>query len=102
MTLQQRRIPLPPEIGAFITLEVCESLLERPAKIDAAAVLIGETGEVHCADTARACAETDAVPALIALLSEFLVCAAPAVPRMLIDVIERGPAHPERTLASLL
>lgn len=101
-TLQRRGIPLPSEIGAFITLEVCEHLLPRPARISTRDVSINEVGEVLCASKLAAASEPDAVSALLALLGDLLVCAAPGVPNMLLDLVEHGPNEEQRSLQRLL
>lgn len=101
-TLKRRGIPLPSEIGAFITLEACEHVLDRPAVLTTQDVAISEIGEVLCADGLAAASEADAVRALMVLLGELLVCAAPGVPSMLLDLVERGPSQHSVTLAGLL
>ena len=101
-TLQRRGIPLPSEIGAFITLEVCEQLLDRPAEVSAHDVSINEVGEVLCAPKLPAAAEADAVSALLALLGDLLVCSAPGVPNMLLDLVEHGPNEAQRSMQRLL
>lgn len=101
-TLKRRGIPLPSEIGAFITLEACEQLLDRPAELSTHDVAISEIGEVLCADGLAASAEAGAVKALLNLLGDLLVCSAPGVPSMLLDLVERGPSRRDLTLAGLL
>lgn len=100
-TLQLRSIPLPSEIAAFITLEVCEGLLTRPAAIGTRDLRINEQGGVLFPEVPRAVSEAAAVDALLGLLSELLVCAGPAVPSTLLGLLERGAHDPERTLAGL-
>ena len=100
-TLQRRGIPLPSEIGAFITLETCEQLLDRPAEVSTHDVIINEVGEVLCAQKLPAAAEPEAVRALLSLLGDLLVCAAPGVPNMLLDLVEHGPNESLRSLPRL-
>jgi hypothetical protein len=101
-TLKRRGIPLPSEIGAFITLEACEHVLDRPAVLTTNDVAISEIGEVLCVDGLAPASEADAVRALLVLLGELLVCAAPGVPSMLLDLAERGPSQRQPTLSGLL
>ena len=65
-------------------------------------VAISEIGEVLCADGLAPASEAEAVRALLVLLGELLVCAAPGVPSMLLDLVERGPSQRDPTLAGLL
>ncbi|MET0386352.1 MAG: hypothetical protein ABW321_10360 [Polyangiales bacterium] len=99
--LQARGIPLPSEIAAFITLEACEHVLDRPAALGARDVVINETGEVFCPEAPPTAAEDAAVAALLGMLSDFLLSAAPGVPSMLLELIEPGPARPVRSLDEL-
>ena len=101
-TLQRRGIPLPSEIGAFITLETCEQLLDRPAEVSTHDVIINEVGEVLCAQKLPAAPEPEAVRSLLSLLGDLLVCAAPGVPNMLLDLVEHGPNESQRSLQRLL
>jgi hypothetical protein len=97
-TLQRRGIPLASEMGAFITLEVCEQIIDRPIHVSAHEVAINEIGEVLCGSQPTPTDEEDAVRSLLVLLGDLLVCAAPGVPSMLLELVERGPNAPELTL----
>ena len=100
-TLQRRGIPLPSEIGAFVVLEACEKLIGRPTLISTRDIFITESGDVECEEPKRAEREADAVSALLRVLAELLVCAAPGVPNMLLDLVEHGPNQDRLTLALL-
>lgn len=100
-TLQRRGIPLPSEIGAFVVLEACERLLGRPALLRTRDIFITEQGDVECAERPRYETEADAVTALLGVLAELLVGAAPGVPNMLLDLVEHGPNEQRLTLALL-
>lgn len=99
--LQRRGLPLPFEIGAFIALEACEQILDRPIRIDTHDIGIGDIGEVVCSVKKPSATEEQAVRALMVLLSELLVCSAPGVPAMLLELVERGPSSGEWTLDRL-
>jgi hypothetical protein len=99
--LKRRGMPLPFEIGAFIALEACEQLLDRPARIDARDIGIGDIGEVVLESNKGPASEESAVRALMVLLSELLVCSAPGVPSMLLELVESGPSGGEWTLDRL-
>jgi hypothetical protein len=99
--LKRRGLPLPFEIGAFIALEACEQILDRPVRIDAHDIGIGDIGEVVCSPPKTAATEESAVRALLVLLSELLVCSAPGVPTMLLELVERGPSSGEWKLDRL-
>jgi hypothetical protein len=99
--LKRRGLPLPFEIGAFIALEACEQILDRPVRVDAHDIGIGDIGEVVCSSKKAAATEESAVRSLLVLLSELLVCSAPGVPGMLLDLVERGPSSGEWTLDRL-
>jgi len=100
-TLQRRGIPLPSEIGAFVVLEACEKLLTRPTLISTRDIFITESGDVECEEPKRANDEAEAVSALLSVLAELLVCAAPGVPNMLLDLVEHGPNEERLSLALL-
>lgn len=90
--LKRRGLPLPFEIGAFIALEACEQIVDRPVRLDAHDIGIGDIGEVVCATQKSASTEESSVRSIMILLSELLVCSAPGVPTMLLELVERGPS----------
>lgn len=103
-TLQLRGIQLPSEIAAFITLEVCEGLIARPAAITTRELRINENGGVLFPEAPRAVSEQMAVDSLLGLLSDLLVCAGPAVPHMMVSLVEPGGQAAQghgRSLAAL-
>lgn len=99
--LRERGVPLPFEIGAFIALEVSEQMLDRPMRIDAREVGIGDVGEVLCPVRGAPVSEESAVRSLVVLLSELLVLSPPGVPAMLLELVERGPSGGQFTLDRL-
>lgn len=90
--LKRKGLPLPFEIGAFIALEACEQVLDRPVRVDAHDIGIGDIGEVVCTLKKTPAPEESSVRSLLVLLSELLVCSAPGVPTMLLELVERGPS----------
>lgn len=99
--LQRRGIPLPSEIGAFIVLEACEKLSSRPVQLSTREIFITEQGDVETAERLRAQSDAAAASALLGVLAELLVCAAPGVPAMLLDLVEHGPNERNLTLGLL-
>jgi hypothetical protein len=100
-TLQRRGIPLASEMGAFITLEVCEQIIDRPVQVTTHHVAVSEIGEVLCGSGLAPTSEQQAVRLLLVLLADLLVCAAPGVPSMLLELVERGPSEGRFTLDRL-
>ena len=100
-TLQLRGIQLPAEIAAFIALEVCECLLDRPALIRIHDLRLDEVGAVLCPAMPQAVGDAEAVDAVLAMFAELLVCAGPAVPRGMIELIERGSQNRARSVSAL-
>jgi hypothetical protein len=70
-------------------------------RVDAHDIGIGDIGEVVCASKKTAATEESAVRSLLVLLSELLVCSAPGVPGMLLELVEQGPSSGEWTLDRL-
>jgi len=99
--LKRRGLPLPFEIGAFIALEACEQILDRPVRLDAHDIGIGDIGEVVCEAKKTVATEESSVRSIMVLLSELLVCSAPGVPTMLLELVERGPSAGQWRLESL-
>jgi hypothetical protein len=100
-TLKRRGIPLASEMGAFITLEVCEQIIDRPMQVTTHDVAISEIGEVLCGSALAPASEQQAVRVLLVLLADLLVCAAPGVPSMLLELVEHGPSEGRFTLDRL-
>lgn len=99
-TLQERGIPLPYEIGTFLTLQACERILRAPVVVDAARVWVGEDGEVGVAATGAA-SEADAAGSVVDLLSGLLIRSAQGIPPMLMELVEHGSERGELTLPAL-
>ena len=100
-TLQRRGIPLPSEVGAFVVLEACEKVIGRSVLLRMGDIYITESGDVECEEHSRADSESAAVSALLGVLAELLVCAAPGVPNMLLDLVEHGPNEASLSLGLL-
>lgn len=98
--LQRKGIPLPFEIGAFIALEATEQIVRAPTRVQLSNVWIGEIGEV-LVETGAPASEADAVRAVLMLLGDLLVCSAPGVPPMLLELVEHGPSEVDWTLGRL-
>ncbi len=99
--LKQKGIPLPFEMGAFIVLEACEQLLESPARLRGQDVFVGAQGEVAVEPVQGASPDEEAVRALLVLLGDLLVCSAPGVPPMLLELATSGPSDDQWTLSRL-
>lgn len=99
--LKRRKATLPAEIGSFVVLEACESLLlAGPRLLTTAEVSIFEDGSVRLS-SAPSCSETDAARALHKLLASMLVAAGPAPLPALMRLLEQGPSSGRWTLASM-
>ncbi|HEX7477912.1 MAG TPA: hypothetical protein VF331_08900 [Polyangiales bacterium] len=88
--LKRKGIPLPSEIGAFIALEACEQILDAPVRVRDAELVIGEIGEIAVLPSSERASEADAVRSILLLLGDLLVCSAPGVPEMLLELVEHG------------
>lgn len=99
--LKRRKAALPAEIGSFVVLEACESLLlAGPRLLTTAEVSIFDDGSVRLS-SAPSCSETDAARALHKLLAAMLVAAGPAPLPALMRLLEQGPSSGRWTLASM-
>jgi hypothetical protein len=90
--LKRKGIPLPSEIGAFVALEACEQILDAPVRVRDAELVIGEIGEIAVLPSSERASEADAVRSILLLLGDLLVCSAPGVPEMLLELVEHGPS----------
>lgn len=100
-TLKRKGIPLPFEIGTFVALQACEALGDRWGVLRLAEVWLADDGEVAVTPETTARSEEGATRAVVTLLADLLVAAAPGVPAMLLSLIERGPSDGTWTLASV-
>jgi hypothetical protein len=101
LLLRQKGIPLPWEMGTFIALSACESVVEAPAVLSRADVWVDEQGRVAVTSTTRDVDEAAAARALVRLLGDLLVGSAPGVPPMLLELVEQGPSDAQWTLRRL-
>lgn len=97
--LSRNGVPLPHEIGAFIALSVCEQLVARPRVVTRDAVFVGGDGSIRVLSEEEA-PEAHATEAVVGLLGDLLVRAAPGVPGGLLSLVE-APAG-ERIRRELL
>lgn len=99
--LKRKGIPLPFEIGTFVALEACEALGGRLGVLRPADVWVADDGNVSVAPEVTARSEEGAARAVVTLLADLLVAAAPGVPSMLLELVENGPADGVWTLSGL-
>ena len=86
--MQRQGLRLPFEVGAFIALESCEALIERPSDIAPQDVLLDAEGQVSVRDSERPTTSTQSAQALSAVLARLLVAAGPGVPPTLLALAE--------------
>ncbi|MEM9193473.1 MAG: hypothetical protein AAGF12_30140 [Myxococcota bacterium] len=99
--LKRKKARLPFEIGAFVTLEVCEALLDAPAKVTPADVRVGEDGAVSVFSAPNSATNAEAAESVVSLLAHLLVAAGTGVPASLLDLIEHGPSDGKWDLGRL-
>lgn len=99
--LKRKGIPLPFEIGTFVALQASEVLGEQWGVLRLCDVWLADDGEVAITPETTAGSEDEATRAMVALLADLLVAAAPGVPAMLLSLIERGPSDGLWMLSSL-
>jgi len=100
-TMKERRVRIPSEIGAFIALEVCESLLEGPAAVRTSDVRVAEDGSISVFAPPGSATSEEAARSIVALLGSLLVAAGTGVPRVLVGLLEEGPTSGRWDLSSL-
>ena len=79
---------LPHEVGAFIALQSCEAVLDRPRRIDPSVVHVTAEGEVVL-DGAPDAAPSEASASVVDLLASLMVAARNEVPPAFVRIIER-------------
>lgn len=84
---------LPYEIGAFVVLQACEAILDRPRRLDPTVVHITEGGEVVVEGASHADA-TASANSLVHMLAALMVAARSEVPPAFVRIIER-PKQPD-------
>lgn len=100
-TATQRKARIPSEIGAFVALEVCETLSDGPARVRPKDVRIADDGTISVFALPHSATEEEAARSVVALLGALLVAAGTGVPRGLVALLERGPTSGRWDLASL-
>lgn len=90
--LKGRKARLPFEIGAFVALETCETLLDGPASVGPADVRIADDGTVSVYAPPDSATGADAARSVVAVLARLLIAAGPGVPPVLLHLVEHGPS----------
>jgi hypothetical protein len=94
-TLKARKVRVPSEIGAFVALEVCESLTRGPARVSTSDVRISDDGMVSLFVPPSSATADEAARAIVGLLASVLVAAGTGAPAALIRLVEDGaPSGP--------
>ncbi len=89
-TLKARKVRVPSEIGAFVALEVCESLGRGPARVATADVRIADDGTISLFVPPNSATIEEAARAVVGLLASVLVAAGTGAPAALIRLVEEG------------
>jgi len=89
-TLKARKVRVPSEIGAFVALEVCESLGRGPARVATADVRIADDGTISLFVPPNSATLEEAARAVVGLLASVLVAAGTGAPAALIRLVEDG------------
>lgn len=100
-TMKERRVRIPSEIGAFIALEVCEALSDGPARVRAPDVRIADDGTISVFAPPGSATSEESARSVVGLLGGLLVAAGTGVPRVLVGLLEEGPASGRWDLSSL-
>ncbi|MCC7536634.1 MAG: hypothetical protein IT379_10495 [Deltaproteobacteria bacterium] len=92
--LRRRQVPLPPEIAAFVALEVSEALLAGPAIVGPSEVVVGPDGSVSVFAPPASASTVDASKAVVSLLAMLLRQSrgTPAALSQMIERAQRGQA----------
>lgn len=99
--MQERKVRIPSEIGAFIALETCEALIEGPAKARTKDVRIADDGTISIYAPPNSATSEEAARSVVALLSSLMLAAGTGVPKGLVALLEKGPSSERWDLASL-
>lgn len=100
-TMKERRVRIPSEIGAFVALEVCESLIGGPAAVKLGDVRIADDGTISVFAPPGSATSEEAARSVVSLLGALLVAAGTGVPRVLVGLLEEGPSSGRWDLPSL-
>ncbi|MEM9070056.1 MAG: hypothetical protein AAGE52_16230 [Myxococcota bacterium] len=90
MRLRDQRLPF--EIGAFVALEVCESVIEGPAKVATETVRISDEGVISVYAPPHSATNAEAARSVGEVLARLLVAAGAGVPPVLLQLVEHGPS----------
>lgn len=90
MSTRSQRLPF--EIGAFVALEVCESLMDAPAVVTTRSVRITDEGVVSVFAPPNSASGAEAARSVAGVLASLLVAAGSGVPPMLLQLVEQGPS----------
>ncbi|MBN1655909.1 MAG: hypothetical protein JXA30_19235 [Deltaproteobacteria bacterium] len=101
LSLRRKGIPIQFEVGAFVVLEACEAVIERPVSIDCADLTIDDTGLVLVNASASRATSEEAMRSLIEVLSELMLASAHGIPEALLQLVEHGPSDATGKLARL-
>lgn len=101
-SLRRRQVPIPYEVGTYLALEACEQIQKRPSEIDLGDVWVDASGVVKVdVDPKSVTAASGATQAVLGMLSQLLLAAAPGVPEPLIALVEPEPGQAPGTLPEL-
>lgn len=90
-SMRERAQRLPFEIGTFIALEVCESVIRAPAVVSMTLVRITDDGIVSVYAPPHSAGNAEAAQSVGGVLGGLLVAAGSGVPPLLLQVVEHGP-----------
>jgi hypothetical protein len=100
-TMRERKARIPSDIGAFVALEVCESLLDAPAIVQSTDVRIADDGAIRVHASSRGASAEEAARSVLSILGNLLVAAGASVPKGLVSLIDAGPSAGTKALGSL-
>lgn len=89
-SLKERSVRMPADIGAFITLEATENIVEAPQGLTLERVVVTDEGEIGVAE-GGACDAEQAAQAVTQLLGALLVAAGTGVPSAMVQLVETPP-----------
>jgi hypothetical protein len=96
--LRARGKKVPAEVGAFLTLQAVERILDRPAVLGPEAVRVTDDGAVSVFSPAGQASPAEVTKSASALLAHLLLGAGAAVPPALLELVERGPSDGSQSL----
>ena len=99
--MRERSQRLPFEIGTYIALEVCESVIRAPAVVSMTLVRITDDGIVSVYAPPHSAGNAEAAQSVGGVLGGLLVAAGSGVPPVLLQLVEHGPSDGRWDLARL-